>query len=246
MGEIMPDVQRKIRALVVDDEAPARANLRALLHRHPDIELVGEYDQGAAAAAAIRSSRPDLVFLDVQMPQCDGFDVLEMLGARLPPAIIFVTAYDRHALKAFEVGALDYLLKPYSNDRFEMALLRAREKLARESQPDGRLVIKSAGQLLFLPVAEIDWIGAADYYACLHVGTQEHLMRRGLAEFELDLDPARFCRIHRSTIINLHRLQAIESSVDGEPEAVLAGGVRLRISRSYRKQLMQRMGALRE
>lgn len=240
----MQESPRKIRALIVDDEAPARANVRALLRRHPDIELAGEHDQGHTAAEAIRTGRPDLVFLDVQMPGCDGFDVLEMLGADLPAAIIFITAYDNYALQAFDVGALDYLLKPYSDDRFDMALLRARERLAPDRKPEQRFVIKNAGQVLFLPIPDIDWIGAADYYASLHVGAQVHLMRRGLAELELDLDPTRFCRIHRSTIINLDRLQRIALNADGEHEAVLGTGVRLRISRSYRKQLMQRMDAL--
>ncbi|MBQ5940470.1 MULTISPECIES: LytTR family DNA-binding domain-containing protein [unclassified Massilia] len=240
----MQDAARTIRALIVDDEAPARANLKELLRRHADIELAGEYDQGKAAADAMRACRPDLVFLDVQMPGCDGFDVLEMLGANLPPAVIFVTAYDSYALKAFDAGALDYLLKPYSDERFDMALARAREKLTTNRKSDQRLVLKNAGQVLFLPIPDIDWIGAADYYASLHVGTQVHLMRRGLAELEADLDPALFCRIHRSTMINLDRLQAIELNADGEHEAVLKSGVRLRISRSYRKQLMQRMGVL--
>lgn len=238
----MTDATRTIRALIVDDEAPARANLKALLRRHADIELAGEFDQGEAAAAAIRACRPDLVFLDVQMPGCDGFDVLEMLGANLPPALVFVTAYDHYALKAFDAGALDYLLKPYSDERFAMTLARAREKLAANRKTDQRLVLKNAGQVLFLPVSDIDWIGAADYYASLHVGTQVHLMRRGLSDLETDLDPALFCRIHRSTIINLQRLQAIELNADGDHEAVLKNGVRLRVSRSYRKQLLQRMG----
>lgn len=240
----MQNSSRKIRAVIVDDEAPARANLKALLRRHADIELAGEYDQGTAAAAGIRACMPDLVFLDVQMPGCDGFDVLEMLGANLPPALIFVTAYDSHALKAFDAGALDYLLKPYSDERFDMALGRAKEKLRTNTQPDRRLVLKNAGQVLFLSIQDIDWIGAEDYYASMHVGHRVHLMRRSLAELEAELEPTLFCRIHRSTIINLQRLQAIESNVEGEHEAVLKSGVRLRISRSYRKQLMERMDVL--
>lgn len=241
----MPGAVRTIRALIVDDEAPARANLKALLRRHPDIELAAEHGLGETAAAAIRACRPDLLFLDVQMPGCDGFGVLEMLGADLPPAIVFVTAYDSHALKAFDAGALDYLLKPYSDERFDMAVLRAREKLAAGRESSQRLVIRNAGQVVFLPIPDIDWIGAADYYVSLHVGAQAHLMRRGLAELEQELDPTRFCRIHRSAIINLDRLQAVESNADGEAEAVLQTGVRLRISRAYRKELMRRMGAAR-
>ena len=240
----MQDSSRKICAVIVDDEAPARANLKALLRRHPDIELAGEYDQGAAAAEGIRACMPDLVFLDVQMPGCDGFDVLEMLGANLPPALVFVTAYDSHALQAFDAGALDYLLKPYSDERFDMALARAKERLRTNTQPDRRLALRNAGQVLFLSIPDIDWIGAADYYASLHVGHEVHLIRRSLAELEAELEPTLFCRIHRSTIINLRRLHAIELNVEGEQEAMLKSGVRLRISRSYRKHLMERMGVL--
>jgi two-component system LytT family response regulator len=230
----------KLRTIIADDEAPARANLKALLGKLADIEIVAECESGSAALAAIRSMRPDLLFLDIQMPECDGFDVLEMLGGGAPAAVIFVTAYDQHALRAFDVGALDYLLKPFSDERFNTALRRARERLARaQTLPaPARLVLKQAGQVLFLPVADIDWIGAADYYASLHVGAQTHLLRRSIAELAQDLDPATFCRIHRSTIINLARLQSIEPGADGEQEAVLSSGVRLRVSRSYRKALM--------
>ncbi|MYM72513.1 response regulator [Duganella sp. FT134W] len=228
----------KLRAIIVDDEAPARANLKALLRKQADIELVAECDSGSAALDAVRRMRPDLLFLDIQMPECDGFDVLEMLGGELPPAVIFVTAYDQHALRAFDVGALDYLLKPFSDERFSTALLRARERLPRAQTQAERLVLKHAGQVLFLPVADIDWIGAADYYASLHVGAKTHLLRRSIAELAKDLDPATFCRIHRSTIINLVKLQSIELGEDGEHEAVLTSGARLRVSRSYRKALM--------
>ena len=230
----------KIRALIVDDEDPARGNLKALLRAHGDIELAGECDNGEAALAAIRELRPDLLFLDIQMPECDGFDVMEMLGGATPAAVIFVTAYDQHALRAFDVGALDYLLKPYSDERFSTALARARERLKRDQETPVRLVLKSAGQVLFLPTADIDWISAADYYASLHAGAQTHLLRRSLAELEQDLDPAQFCRIHRSTIINLDRLQSIELGEDGEYEALLSDGVRLRVSKTYRKALLDR------
>lgn len=239
------DANMPLRALIVDDEAPARAGLKALLGREPGIEIVGECDGGSAAVRAVHTLRPDLLFLDIQMPECDGFDVLELLGGAAPAAIVFVTAYDQHALRAFDVGALDYLLKPFSDARFSTALARARARLRRPRLPHDaphRLVLKSAGQVLFLPIADIDWIGAADYYASLHVGARIHLLRRGLAELERDLDPAVFCRIHRSTIINLARLRAIELGADGEYEAVLADGTRLRVSRTYRKALMERAG----
>lgn len=231
----------KLRAIVVDDEAPARANLKALLRKQADIELIAECDSGSAALTAIRSMRPDLLFLDIQMPECDGFDVLEMLGGGAPPAVIFVTAYDQHALRAFDVGALDYLLKPFSDERFNTALMRARERLPRAQTAPARLVLKQAGQVLFLPVDDIDWIGAADYYASLHIGAQTHLLRRSIAELAQDLDPTIFCRIHRSTIINLVKLQSIELGKDGEQEAVLSSGARLRVSRSYRKALMEKV-----
>jgi two-component system LytT family response regulator len=179
------------------------------------------------------------------MPECDGFDVLEMLGRDTPAAVIFVTAYDQHALRAFDVGALDYLLKPFSDRRFGAALARARERLRRGAARAGhatRLVLKSAGQVMFLAHTDIDWIGAEDYYASLHVGPRTHLLRRSLADLERDLDQTDFCRIHRSTIIHLGRLQAIELSVEGDYDAVLKDGTRLRISRKYRRALQERVG----
>jgi two-component system, LytTR family, response regulator len=235
----------KIRVLVVDDEKLARSNLTVLLSADPEIECVGECDSGQAALAAIRTERPDLVFLDVQMPECDGFDVLEFLGRDLPPAIIFVTAYDRYALRAFETGALDYLLKPFDDARFERALARAKERLrAGRDRPLGveRLAIKSAGQVVFLALAEIDWIEAADYYVSLHVGARTHLLRRSLGDLEQELDPRAFCRIHRSTIINLERLRILRLGADGEYRVVLDDGTELRLSRRYRKPLQDRLG----
>src|SRR5216683_6308260 len=169
----MPADERpvKIRAIVVDDEPLARSNLTVLLRRDPEIEIVGECESGMQALSEIRSKKPDLVFLDVQMPECDGFDVLELLGADLPPAVIFVTAHDEYAVRAFEAGALDYLLKPFDDARFHRALNRAKDKLAhyaeRQPQRAGRLVVRSGGRVVFLDVVEIDWIEAADYYACL-------------------------------------------------------------------------------
>jgi len=163
-----------INVLVVDDETLARRNLTILLRRDPDIGAVTECESGLEAIEEIRKSRPDLVFLDVQMPECGGFDVLELLGSDLPPTVIFVTAYDEYAIRAFEVGALDYLLKPFDDARFGRALNRAKDRLAQSAsqQPRSaeRLAIKSPGQVLFLNVSDIDWIEAAGYYACLHVG----------------------------------------------------------------------------
>ena len=235
----------KIRALVVDDEPLARSNLSVLLRRDPQVESVRECESGIDAVAEIRRTKPDLVFLDVQMPEYDGFDVLELLGPDVPPALIFVTAYDQYALRAFEAGALDYLLKPFDNDRFDRALARAKQRvLERKDQArrGERLVIKSAGQVWFLKIGEIDWIEAADYYACLHVGSRSHLLRRSLAELEQELDPARFCRIHRSAIVNLDRVRGLKINADGEYDVQLENGSRLRLSRRYRKPLQARLG----
>ncbi|MGC1729577.1 MAG: LytTR family DNA-binding domain-containing protein [Steroidobacteraceae bacterium] len=214
-----------IRALVVDDESLARRNLTVLLRRDPDIGAVAECGSGPEAIEVIRESKPELVFLDVQMPECGGFDVLELLGNDLPPAVIFVTAYDAYALRAFEAGALDYLLKPFVDSRFARALNRAKDKIAHytplQPQPAKRLVVKGKGQLLFLDVADIDWVEAAGYYACLHVGTDTHVMRRTLSELERDLGDEQFIRIHRSIIVNLDRIHGLELQDGGEYEVVL-------------------------
>ena len=237
-----------IQTLVVDDESWARRNLTVLLHRDPDIGSVTECASGHEAIEEIRKSRPDLVFLDVQMPECGGFDVLELLGSDLPPTVIFVTAYDEYALRAFEAGALDYLLKPFDDRRFGRALNRAKEKLAHylPAQPRAaeRLVVRSHGQVLFLSVAEIDWIEAAGYYACLHVGNDTHVLRRSLAELEQDLGDEKFIRIHRSIVVNLERIRGLELQCGGEYEVVLKSKVRLRLSRRFRKRVQDRMGAM--
>jgi len=233
-----------IRAMVVDDEPLARSNLMVLLRQESEVEFISECCSGMEALAQIRNLKPDLVFLDVEMPECDGFDVLEMLGRDIPPAVIFVTAYDKYALRAFEAGALDYLLKPFDNARFELALSRAKERV---SQGKGavrlaeRLAIKSAGQVSFLKIADIDWIEAADYYSCLHVGTKTHLLRRSLSDLDQELDQSIFCRIHRSTIVRLDRVRGLQLNDGGEHEVVLNDGTRLRLSRRYRKQLQSRL-----
>ena len=241
----------KIRTLIVDDEPLARSNLAVLLRRDPEIEIAGECGSGMEALAEIRMTNPDLLFLDVQMPECDGFDVLELLGGHLPPVIIFVTAYDQYALRAFEAGALDYLLKPFDNARFELALSRAKQRLRLGNDPASSarrtlefVAVKSAGQVCFVKVREIDWIEAADYYACLHVGAKNHLLRRSLAELEQDLDPLRFCRVHRSSIVNLERVRGLKLSEDGEYEVLLESGARVRLSRRYRRQLQERLGLM--
>ena len=234
----------RFRVLVVDDEPLARSNLLHALRQRNDVEVLGECESSAAALEIIRREHPDLVFLDVRMPEYDGFDILEMLGAEAPPAVIFVTAYDQYALKAFEAGALDYLLKPFTNARFHRALDRARERIAHRPQPPVRMdrfTIKSAGKVAFLNASEVDWIEAADYYASLHVGPKTHLLRRSMNELESDLDPARFCRIHRSTIINLDRVREICFDSEAEYEVVLADGTKLRMSRRYKKELESRL-----
>ena len=235
----------KIRTMVVDDEPLARSNLTVLLRRDPEIAMVGECGSGVDAAEEIRRAEPDLLFLDVQMPECDGFDVLTMLGTQAPPAVVFVTAYDQYALRAFEAGALDYLLKPFDTERFERALGRAKEKIAGgkgRTRKLERLVIRSAGEVAFVSVAEIDWIEAADYYAALHVGAKTHLLRRSISDLEQDLDGDVFCRIHRSTMVNLERVQALKLGEDGEYRVLIRDGTELRLSRRYRKQLQCRMG----
>jgi len=236
---------RKISTLIVDDEPLARRNIALLLRRHPEIEIVGECGSGTEALAAIHQLGPDLLFLDVQMPERDGFDVVEMLGKQLPAAIIFVTAYDQYALRAFEAGALDYLLKPFDNARFERALARGKERIALSRlapQKTERLMIKSAGEVSFVRVSEIDWIEADDYYACLHVGPRNHLLRRSLAELEQDLQDANFCRIHRSAIVNIDRIKTLKLNADGEYNVVLESGSELCLSRRHRRDLQSRLG----
>jgi len=235
----------KIRALIVDDEPLARSNLAVLLRADPEIASVSECGSGAEAIGEMRIARPDLLFLDVQMPECDGFDVLELLGNDLPPAVVFVTAYDHYALRAFETGALDYLLKPFDNARFELALGRAKQRIhlgAGRRQRLDRVAIKNAGEVFFVKISDIDWIEAADYYSCLHVGARSHLLRRSMVELEDDLDPSLFCRVHRSSIVNLDRVRGLKLGQDGEYEVLLQNGAQVRLSRRYRKHLQARMG----
>ena len=237
-----------IRVLVVDDEELARRNLTVLLRRDPQIGAIEECSSGVQAVETIRRWKPDLVFLDVQMPECDGFDVLELLGADLPHTIIFVTAYDEYALRAFEAGALDYLLKPFDDARFRRALHRAKDKLAHyapsQPRPAKRLVVRSTGQLLFVNPADVDWVEAASYYACLHVGRDTHIIRRTLAELEQDLGEEQFIRIHRSIIVNIERIHGLELQSGGDYEVVLKSKVRLRLSRRFRKRLQDRLSTL--
>ena len=234
-----------IRTLVVDDEPLARADVCRMLRAWPQIEVVRQCGSGLDALTAIRELEPDLVFLDVQMPECDGFEVLERLGGRLPPVIVFVTAYDAYALRAFEAGALDYLMKPYDETRFGKMLGRVIERIAvlrAVPAKSERITIRNAGEVVFVDVAAIDWIESADYYACLHVGTATHILRRSLADLDDDLRDSGFARIHRSTIVNLDRIRRLALNPDGDHELELHDGTRLKLSRRHRRDVFERLG----
>jgi two-component system, LytTR family, response regulator len=256
---------KKIKVLIVDDEPPARRNLRALLKRDQEIELIKECGNGREAVSSIRTLQPDLVFLDVQMPELDGFAVLDQLAGQPLPVIIFVTAYDQYALKAFEVSALDYLLKPFSDERFRKALDQAKRQIAQqdaselgqkllrlmgahETKTDApryltRLMIKTTGRVIFVRTEEIDWIEAYDNYIRLHVGGKAHLLRQTMNELEANLNPEQFARIHRSTIVNLDRIQELHPHFNGEHLVLLRDGTELKLSRSRKDWLEQWLGS---
>ena len=232
----------KLRALVVDDEPIARRTIRNLVDRDPEMEVVAECASAADAVAAIDRAQPDVVFLDIRMPECDGFEMLELLGPRLSAEIVFVTAYDAYAIQAFEAGALDYVLKPFDDERFLATVSRIKARLASgKPSSERRLFIKGTGEISLVPIADIEWIEAADYYACVHTARRTHMIRRSLAQLEDELDPASFCRIHRSTIVNLRRIRSVEIAAGGEYDVVLDQGSRLRASRRYREQLRARL-----
>lgn len=254
-------MMEKIRTVIVDDEPLARRGIRAHLKEERDVEIVAECSNGREAVHVIEEQAPDLVFLDVQMPELDGFGVLEALNVEPLPSIIFVTAYDKYALRAFEVHALDYLLKPFDTERFTRAVERARAQIERRSISDlshrlqsliddlrtnqkyaERLVIKTAGRIFFLGVEEIDWIEAADNYVRLHVGSDKHLLRETMNSLESRLDPAQFLRVQRSTIINVRRIKELHPLFKGEYEIVLRDGTRLASGRGYRDKLQELFG----
>jgi len=265
-----PQPTEKISVLVVDDEEPARQRLLDLLRREAYVARLLEAENGIAAVKAIEEKRPDLIFLDVQMPELDGLGVMDAVGPESMPMTVFVTAYDQHAVRAFEANALDYLLKPFSDERYEATMARVRSRLddrslqefgrrlmrmaAAEAAPSlvaerrqlDRLVIKSGGATRFLRVTDIDWIEAAGVYVNLHLNAQaggkELLYRITLAELAERLDPARFIRVHRSTIVNIESILQLEPISHGEFDVVLKGGARTRISRTYRSQLEERLG----
>ena len=229
-----------LRALIVDDEPLARSNIAALLARDAGIQLVGQCGSAEDAIAAIAAGKPDLVFLDVEMPECDGFELLDRLGPVLPFAIVFVTAHHQFALRAFEVGALDYLMKPFDDLRFQRVLERVKERL-RIPGASQRFMVRNGNVLDVVKYADVDWIEASDYYATLHAAGRAHMLRRSLADLESLLAAFGFCRIHRSAIVNLDRVRALELCPDGEYEVVLEGMQRLRVSRRYRRAVLDRL-----
>jgi two-component system LytT family response regulator len=266
-----------IRTLIVDDEPAARQGIRHLLARDPEIYVMGECADGKSAARAILDDAPDLLFLDVQMPGQDGFALLREVGPSRVPAVVFVTAYDQYALRAFEVHAVDYLLKPFDDERFREALARAkhqirqgeladlRERLlalleapvatagsgaapapVRPSAPaEGwlkRLAIKSGGRVTILSVKDIDWIEAEGDYVKIHVGKQWHLLRETMKRLESQLDPARFVRVHRSTIVNVERIRELQPYFRGEYVVMLHDGTSLKLSRGYKEHLEAALG----
>jgi two-component system, LytTR family, response regulator len=249
-----------IRALIVDDEPLARRRIRSLLAHDSSVEVIGECSDGHQAVSSITELTPDLVFLDIQMPAMDGFEVIKTIGAERMPTVIFVTAYDQYALKAFEVNALDYLLKPFDRKRFQKTLDRAKamirglqngnvnnrllsllEDLRREQETPDRFVIKSGGRVLFLRVEEIDWMRAVGNYVRLQVGRDSHLMRETMTGMEAKLNPDRFMRIHRSTIVNLDRVKEAQPWAKGEYVVIMRDGTRLIMSRRYRERLNERL-----
>jgi two-component system LytT family response regulator len=252
---------KPIRTVIVDDEPPARDKLRAFLERHPALTLVGEAEDGLAAVRILDQVRPDLVLLDVQMPELDGFEVLEGLELEPLPEVIFVTAFDHYAVRAFEAGALDYLLKPVAPDRFDLAIERAiarraanqgpaladRLTLALEAvaslrPPIQRFLIREQERSRFVALSEVDWIEAAGNYLKLHARSGTHLIRGTMKEVEGRLDSTRFARIHRTTIVNLDRVRFLEPWSHGDQVVILESGERLTLSRRFRDRLPRTLG----
>jgi two-component system LytT family response regulator len=254
---------RVIRVAIVDDEPVAREGLRLWLAAEGDVSVVGEAGDPAAAIALVRAARPDLLFLDVQMPGGDGFDVLEGIAGDHLPEIVFVTAHEQHALRAFDAAALDFLLKPVREERFRVALARARRELARGAEREGparlsallddvrrtgppsgprrieRFAVRERDRFVIVPADAVRWIAAAGNYAELHVGGATHLVRATMAELEKGLDPAVFARVHRGTIVRAERVREVVPSTHGDFDLVLDDGTSLRMSRRYRGRLLR-------
>lgn len=259
-----------IPTLIADDELAARDGMRHLLQRDPEIAVVGECANGREAAQAIRQGAPDLVFLDIQMPELDGFGVLREIGVDRAPTVVFVTAYDQYALRAFEVHAIDYLLKPFTDARFRECLDRAKQQvrqgrmgaLSRQlaalldtygemgGRPAAalrrpyleRLAVKARGRVSLVRASEIEWIDAEGDYVRIHVGKAWHLLRETMKNLETQLDPERFVRIHRSTIVNLEKVKELQPFFRGEYVVVLQNGTTLKLSRGYRDHFQARLG----
>jgi two-component system LytT family response regulator len=246
-----------IRTLIVDDEPLARKGLRSLLAPHGDFEIAGESSDGPEAVTHIRSLRPDLVFLDVQMPGLDGFGVVRAVGVEAMPAIIFVTAFDQHALDAFKVHAVDYLLKPIDREQLQFALLRVRSLLAAPSHTQltallrslprhfeylERILVKVSGKTLIVPVAEVDYLEADGDYIRVYVQGKYHLIREKMGKIESQLDPGCFVRVHRSTIVRVDRIKELKPLFNGDHVIVLRDGRQLSLSRTYRDHLLASLG----
>ncbi|HET9753736.1 MAG TPA: LytTR family DNA-binding domain-containing protein [Myxococcales bacterium] len=248
----------RVRAAVVEDEPPARLGLRALLAADGEVDLVAECASAEEALLVLPRTPVDVLFLDVQLARRSGFDLLEALGERRPPAVVFVTAYDHHAVRAFEVQAVDYLLKPFDDQRFAQALERAKERLrqgkaqalaeqlARTLAPEApaarTLTLKDGARAVFLREDEIDWVEAQDYYVEIHAGSATHLHRETLHDMELRLDPARFVRIHRSAIVRIDRIRKLQALPSGDAAVILRDGTELRVSRSRREAIRAVLG----
>jgi two-component system LytT family response regulator len=245
-----------IRAMIVDDEPLARKRIRDLLSAAPDVEVVAEWANGRDAIKGIEASVPDLLFLDIQMPEVDGFDVLAAIGVGRVPVVVFITSYDQFALRAFEAQALDYLMKPFDDERFNKTLQRARMRLGDRQQDDvelrlralldevrgergylKRLAVPMGNRSIFIRARDIDWIGAERNYIRVYSGGRGHLLRESLTHIEGELDPAMFCRIHRSTIVNIDRIQSVETTFRGEYVITLEDKTKLTAGRSYKDTL---------
>ncbi len=248
----------KIKTLIVDDEPLARDRVKRFLRDEHDINVIGECGNGKEAVSAIKEKKPDLVFLDIQMPEKNGFEVVKALDEKDMPSVIFVTAYDQYALQAFDVHALDYLLKPFNRERMHKAVSHARDQI--ETKRVGnlderlasliadlksgkkyleRLVVKSVGRVFFLKVDEIDWIEAAGNYVKLHTGREAHMIRETMNGIEAKLDPDKFLRIHRSTVVNIDRIKELHPMFSGDYAVILRNGIELALSRNYRERLLE-------
>jgi two-component system, LytTR family, response regulator len=255
------DERAPLRVLVVDDEPLAREKIRGMADLDSEIRIVGECANGAEAIEAIQNLKPDLILLDVQMPEVGGFAVLEALKDESLPPVIFITAYDHYAVRAFEVHALDYLLKPFDRERFGAAMQRAKRQIRRESsngldarllalleqlrEPtrySERLVVKTGGRVFFLNTDEIDWIEAEGNYVNIHTGKKSYLLRETISSLEAQLDPKEFVRIHRSAVVNINRIKELQPWSHGEYHVLLHDGTRLTLSRSYREKLQSALG----